>query len=58
MLMFVLISPRWQPDWFDEYFVLGLWFFVGIANNLFWGLRAMNDLKANFRQVAARAAGA
>jgi len=58
MLTFVLISPRWQPDWFGEYFVLGLWFFVGIANNLFWGLRAMNDLKANFRQVAARAAGA
>ena len=58
MLTFVLISPGRQPDWFGEYFVLGLWFFVGIANNLFWGLRAMNDFKANFRQVAARAAGA
>ena len=55
MLLIVLSSP---PNWVDEYFVIGLWFFVGIANNLFWGLRAMNDLKANFRQVAARAAGA
>ena len=58
MLLIVLSSPRGQPDWIDEYFVIGLWFFVGITNNLFWGLRAMNDLKANFREVAARAAGA
>ena len=58
MLLIVLSSPRRPPDWVDEYFVIGLWFFVGIANNLFWGLRAMNDLKANFRQMAARAAGA
>ena len=58
MLLVVLSSPRRQPDWVDEYFVIGLWFFVGIANNIFWGLRAMNDLKANFRQLAARAAGA
>ena len=58
MLLIVLSSPRRPPDWVDEYFVIGLWFFVGIANNLFWGLRSMNDLKANFRQVAARAAGA
>ena len=57
MLLIVLISPDFLA-WVDEYFVIGLWFFVGIANNLFWGLRAMNDLKANFRQVAARAAGA
>jgi ABC-type transport system involved in cytochrome c biogenesis permease component len=55
MLLIVLSSPR---NWYNEYFVIGLWIFVGIANNLFWGLRAKNDLKANFRQVAARAAGA
>ena len=55
MLLVVLSSPRVQ---LDEYFVIGLWFFVGIANNIFWGLRAMNDLKAKFRQLAARAAGA
>ena len=41
-----------------EEFVLGLWFFICLGNNIFWGLRAMNDLKANFRQMAARAAGA
>ena len=52
-----LLNPR-APDWFNEEFSLGLWFFICLANNLFWGLRAMNDLKANFRQVAARAAGA
>ena len=53
MLLIVLSFPRVQPS-----FVIGLWFFVGIANNLFWGLRAMNDLKSKFRQLAARAAGA
>ena len=58
MLTFVLISIRRQPSWFDEYIVYLLWFLVGIANNIFWGLRAKNDLKTNFRQVAARAAGA
>ena len=52
-----LLNPR-APDWFNEEFSLGLWFFICLANNLFWGLRAMNDLKANFRQMAARAAGA
>ena len=52
-----LLNPR-APDWFNEEFSLGLWFFICLANNLFWGLRAMNDLKANFRQIAARAAGA
>ncbi|MDP7048425.1 MAG: ABC transporter permease subunit [Verrucomicrobiota bacterium] len=52
-----LLSPR-APDWFNQEFVLGLWFFVCLGNNFFWGIRAMNDLKANFRQVAARAAGA
>jgi ABC-type transport system involved in cytochrome c biogenesis permease component len=52
-----LLNPR-APDWFNEAFSLGLWFFICLANNLFWGLRAMNDLKANFRQMAARAAGA
>jgi len=52
-----LLNPR-APDWFNEEFSLGLWFFVCLGNNLFWGLRAMNDLKANFRQMAARAAGA
>jgi hypothetical protein len=52
-----LLNPR-APDWFNEEFSLGLWFFICLANNLFWGLRAMNDLKVNFRQIAARAAGA
>ncbi len=55
-LAFALFGPAQTGP--DEYFVIGLWFFVGIANNLFWGLRAMNDLKAKFRQLAARAAGA
>ncbi len=58
MMLIILSFSMVQPSWVDEYFVIGLWFFVGIANNLLWGLRAMNDLKANFRQVAARAAGA
>jgi hypothetical protein len=31
---------------------------VGLGNNLFWALSAKKDLKANFRQVAAQAAGA
>jgi hypothetical protein len=55
MLLTVLSFPYNQ---YNEYFLIELCFFVGIANNLFWGLRAKNDLKANFRQVAARAAGA
>ena len=52
-----LLNPR-APDWFNEEFSLGLWFFVCLGNNLFWGMRAMNNLKINFRQLAARAAGA
>jgi ABC-type transport system involved in multi-copper enzyme maturation permease subunit len=58
MLLITLSSPLRQPDWVDDNFVLVLWFFVGMANNLFWGLRAMNNLKANFREVAARVASA
>jgi len=52
-----LLNPR-APDWFNEEFSLGLWFFVCLGNNFFWGMRAMNNLKTNFRQIAARAAGA
>ena len=55
-LAFALFGPAQTGP--DEEFVLGLWFFVCLGNNLFWGMRAMNNLKANFRQMAARAAGA
>ena len=58
MMLIILSSARRQPDWVDEYFLIGLWAVVGLGNNLFWALSAKNDLKANFRQVAARAAGA
>ena len=58
MLTFAFISIQSQPSWFEEYIVYLLWFLVGIANNIFWGLRAKNDLKTNFRQVAAKAASA
>jgi len=57
MMLIILSSPRRQPVWVDDNFFIGLWTVVGLGNNLFWALRAMNDLKTNFRQVAARAAG-
>ena len=55
-VMMLIILSR-QPVWVDDNFSIGLWAVVGLGNNLFWALRAMNDLKTNFRQVAARAAG-
>ncbi|MFT6562485.1 MAG: ABC-type transport system involved in multi-copper enzyme maturation permease subunit [Limisphaerales bacterium] len=58
MMLIILSSARRQPDWVDEYFFIGLWAVVGLGNNLFWALSAKKDLKANFRQVAAQAAGA
>ena len=56
--LMLLTGLSFPYNQYNEYFLIGLCFFVGIANNLFWGLRAMHDLKANFSQVAARAAGA
>ena len=57
-LAFALFGPAQTGGGMIEEFVLGLWFFICLGNNIFWGLRAMNDLKANFREVAARVASA
>jgi hypothetical protein len=57
-LAFALFGSAQTGGGMIEEFVLGLWFFVCLGNNLFWGMRAMNNLKTNFRQIAARAAGA
>ena len=46
-----------QIGWFGEEVTLGLWVVVALGNNLFWAMRAARDLKLNFRQVAAQAAG-
>lgn len=46
-----------QIGWFGEEVAVGLWVVVGLGNNLFWAMRAARDLKLNFRQVAAQAAG-
>ena len=58
MITIVLSLVGVMANWFGEDFGLGLWIVVGLGNNLFWAMRAERDLKANFRQVAARAAGA
>ena len=39
------------PGWMTY---LGLWFIAGLATNLFFGLRAWNDLLNNFRQLGNR----
>ena len=58
MITITLSSVVVRANWFDEGFVLGLWVVVGLVNNLFWAIRAERDLKKNFRQLAAKAAGA
>jgi hypothetical protein len=40
---------RWEPS---ERFGLGLWFGVGIATDVLFGLRAWHTLRKNFRQLA------
>jgi len=55
MLSFSLSAFFLQISWMGEFVALGLWAVVGLANNLFWAMRAAGDLRLNFRRLAAEA---
>jgi hypothetical protein len=48
-LLHELDLMRWQPS---DRFVLGLWFGIGIAMDLLFGLRAWHTLRKDFRRLA------
>jgi hypothetical protein len=48
-LLYLLDLTRWQPG---GGFSLGLWFVLGLATDLLFGLRAWHTLRHNFRRLA------
>jgi alpha-tubulin suppressor-like RCC1 family protein len=48
-LLYLLDLTRWQPG---GRFRVGLWFVLGLATDLFFGLRAWHTLRNNFRRLA------
>jgi hypothetical protein len=48
-LLYLADLVRWQPG---QWFVLGLWSGLGLATDLFFGLRAWRMLRKDFRRLA------